>query len=438
MKRIFFYTSTAQTFRTTMIGYLYEVAQDHEVVLMSELLDHETQVVLRDKNLFPGLEKIISVNQYHPDDESIRARNRRIYEVAKAEFSEVNPDIVIASSDVHSLYEMYLMRMAKECGALRITIQGNMTGEMKALALWYDLASMHLRTPEYLPLAIRSLLVKFRKYFGYLVYHWALPLSVGETPFFGKASYILHKGHTGMRDSSYHIVFSQRQYDFYVASEVPKEKLHIIAHPLLRHSRYIFERAYLQKARKVKKSGQLVTVMLTSDVVGFEKNADYSVIPKRKRIKLYADLISTLEEILHEWKIIIKPHPGHTSIAEVREKLPMLSSRIEVVDPKAPVDYYIQISDAIVDLPRSSSTTVYSALIQCPGKPVLSIDIFQEFLGDYYASCPYVTYVDSMQKFRNTLVQLRDGKIRTGLIRNAIDKKGQFGSISELINGFKN
>ncbi len=48
-----------QAFRATFIGYLYEIAQKHKVVLLIDDIDSYTKKILCDKNLFPGLEKII-------------------------------------------------------------------------------------------------------------------------------------------------------------------------------------------------------------------------------------------------------------------------------------------------------------------------------------------------------------------------------------------
>jgi hypothetical protein len=96
--------------------------------------------------------------------------------------------------------------------------------------------------------------------------------------------------------------------------------------------------------------------------------------------------------------------------AKVTARLGKLSESIEVVDPCAPVDFYLQIADAIIDFPRSSSTAVFSALQQCPGKPILSIDIDREFLGDYYAGYCNVDYIDSKQRFLDDLVAIRDVK----------------------------
>jgi len=62
--KILFYTSHSFLFRSTVIGHLYEISQKYPVILLSEKLDEETEKVIRNKKLFPKLEKIVPVEQY--------------------------------------------------------------------------------------------------------------------------------------------------------------------------------------------------------------------------------------------------------------------------------------------------------------------------------------------------------------------------------------
>jgi hypothetical protein len=432
MKRVFLYTNTARAFRTTMLGYLYEMAQTHEVILLSEELDVETQKLVSDKSLFPGINEIIRIDQYAATEESLIARNRRIYRAVSDLFARSRPDIVIASSDVHSLFEMYLMRLAKRTGALRVTIQDTVTFRMDEIARWCDLQNVYLRTPTWLPFYMRLGLVKLRKFLGHVVYYWALPLIEGERPFFGKVSYILHKGHTGMRDTNCHVVWSRRQFDLYRASGVPENKLIIIPHPLARSARFIFECAYRDKAAEYSRQQKTVIVLLPYEGFGFRKS-DMSIIPTEQRIALFRWLLDSIEGILNKWHVIIKPHPMYIDAAAVTARLGKVSERIEVVDSAAPVDYYLEIADAIIDLPRSASTAVFSALQQCPGKPILSIDIDREFLGDYYARFHNVDYIDSKQKFLDDLVAIRDGKWMGANAGEMLDEDFHHAQLTDLI-----
>jgi len=76
IKKVLFYTSVRRLFRTTLIGYLYEIAQVYPVVLLSEKLDEETEKVIRNKKLFPKLEKIVPVEQYTGRKMNLFARSK--------------------------------------------------------------------------------------------------------------------------------------------------------------------------------------------------------------------------------------------------------------------------------------------------------------------------------------------------------------------------
>ena len=58
---IVFYTSVPRLFRTSLIGSLWEISQDYDVVLLSEELDDKTQQVLQDQSAFPRLKKNIAL-----------------------------------------------------------------------------------------------------------------------------------------------------------------------------------------------------------------------------------------------------------------------------------------------------------------------------------------------------------------------------------------
>ena len=59
MAKVLFQATNRSTFRATLVGYLHEISQKHQVVLFTEDVDSWTKKILLDKNLFPGLEKII-------------------------------------------------------------------------------------------------------------------------------------------------------------------------------------------------------------------------------------------------------------------------------------------------------------------------------------------------------------------------------------------
>src|SRR4030042_2696125 len=153
---VLFYSGIPRAFRTTLIGHLYKIAQVYPTVLLSERLDNETDAVLRRKDLFPGLEKIVPVYQYTNQNQNPFIMNRYLHTVAKEAVLEHKPDIVIAPSDVDSLFEMYLMRFSKKINAFNITISGSISiSEMRQIGKWFDLYRLHTYWPTVLPYYIR-------------------------------------------------------------------------------------------------------------------------------------------------------------------------------------------------------------------------------------------------------------------------------------------
>ncbi len=412
IKKVLFYANAIRAFRATHIGHLYEIVQKYPTILLSEKLDSETEKIINDKKLFPKLEKIIPVDQCPGGRQNLWAeikQNKKLHKLAKDVVRKYKPDVLITSTDIHSLFEMYLFRFAKRTDALKIVIQPSNIGNSKAAEKWVDFLNTYLRFPEFLPFWLRLFLVKCRKYFGHFLYLWVLPLLVGERPFLGKASYILRKGNIGMGDSDCLITFSKRDYDVFLKDGVPPEKLYILAHPLARKNREFFEKVFFNKPKKEKKSSKVVLLLFPIEEIGFRRK-DYSLIRGEERYKKWKEIAILIFKNLPDWKIIVKPHPDLKDINEIKSLFSFNSGDIEVVDPKEQVDKFIEIADIIVGLPLSSSTTLFTASLQCPEKPILSLDFLQEVFGDYYKNFEGIEYIDNKDNFVNILQLIRDNK----------------------------
>lgn len=191
IKKVIFYTHIPRAFRSTLIGYLYEISQIYPTILLSEELDIKTEKVTKNKKLFPKLERIIPIGQYTGPKTNIFSKNRYLCKLAKKVINDNKPDIVISATDI-CIFDMYLMRFSKE-RSVNIIIQSSNTEEMKKVALYIDLMNAYLKIPIFLPYWIRIFFVKCKKYLGHFVYHWFMPLISGQLPFFGKSSFILKK-----------------------------------------------------------------------------------------------------------------------------------------------------------------------------------------------------------------------------------------------------
>ena len=404
--KVLFQSMNPQLFRATFIGYLYEIAQNHQVVLLTGEVDSYTKKILEDKSLFPGLEKIIFFESAFYGD--IFRKNYRLCRKLKKAVQEYNPDIVIAHTDIWPA-DMYLLRFAKRAGAITVAIQAGfkIAGERK-LYLWSCLMNSYLKMPRFLPFPVRLFLVKMKKYIGHFFYYWILPITVGEMPFPGKTSFAFWDESSGLRDADYSTVFSKRDYDLCIKDGVKPEKLVVLGHPLEHKSaKNFFEKAYFSQNRE-KENSKTLTIMWPDEKIGFRRR-DYSLISEEKMRENRVKTIKLIAEKLADWKIFIKPHPAVKNASEVKEFLGPIPNNVSIVEPRKPADKYIEMSSVIVGT-SPPSTTLFTASKQNLKKIILSLNLNNEFLGDVYKDFNGIEYINNEEKFINVLNLIRDNK----------------------------
>jgi len=360
--KILFQSTNPNLFRTTFIGYLYEIAQKHKVVLLTVEIDSYTKKILCDRNLFPGLEKIIFFEPPFYGD--IFRKNYRLCQKSKRILQDYNPDIIIVSQDIWPM-GLYLLRFAKKAGSITVAIQdGFRIAEKKKLYLWSCLMNSYTKMPRFLPFFLRFFLVKMKKYFGHFLYYWVLPLTAGEMPFPGKTSFVFWDFSPGLRVADYSAVFSKRDYDLSIKDGVSPEKLFVLGHPLeYKFTKRFFEEVYFSKNKRIENLKTL-TIMWSEEKIGFGRE-DYSLIPEEKMRESRVKIVKLISEKLADWKIFIKPHPEVKNASEVKEFLGQIPNNLLIVDPLEPADKYIEMSSVIVGMPPPS-TTLYTAQKQNP------------------------------------------------------------------------
>lgn len=394
---------------------------------MIEEIDYDTKKILGDRNLFPGLEKILFFEPPFYGD--IFRKNFRLCQKSKRVVQNYHPDIVITSEDIWPM-EIYLLRFAKKAGAITIAIQdGFRIAERKKLFLWSCLMNSYTKMPRFLPFFIRFFLVKMKKYFGHFLYYWIFPLTAGEMPFLGKTSFVFWDTSPGLRDADYSAVFSKRDYDLSIKDGVSPEKLFVIGHPLEHKStKRFFEEVYFSK-NKSKENTKTLTIMWPDEKVGFKKG-NYSLISEEKMREDRVKTVKLIAEILANWKIFIKPHPDIKSVSEIKEFLGQIPNNVSIVEPSEPADKYIEISSVVIGMPPPS-TTLFTALKQNPEKTVLSLDLSNEFLGDIYKDFNGVEYINSEKGLVDALNLIRDNKYCK---KRGADSSSGFSDANELLN----
>lgn len=439
--KVLFQSMNPQLFRTTLIGYLYEIAQRHRVVLLTNEIDSHTKKILCDKNLFPGLEKIILFESAFNGD--IFRKNYRLCKKLREAVIDYNPDIVIAHSDIWPA-DMYLLRFAKRVGAITVAIQTGfkVAGERK-LYLWSCLMNSYIKMPDFLPLSVRLFFVKIKKYLGHFFYYWILPLIAGEMPFPGKTSFVFWDEGSGLRDADYSAVFSKRDYDLCVKEGVNPEKLFVIGHPLEhKATKEFFEKTYFSQNREKPtqtrqrggneaggENSRTLTIMWPDEKIGFKKG-DYSLISGKEIQENRKKIVKLISEKLVDWKIFIKPHPAVRNTSEIKEFLGQVPNNVSIIEPSEPADKYIEMSSVIVGVPPPS-TTLFTASKQNPKKIILSLNLNNEFLGDVYKNFDGIEYIDNEKRLIATLNLIKDDKYYK---KHGADSNSDFSDTDELLN----
>jgi hypothetical protein len=436
IKKVLFYTHTPRFFRTTLVGHLFEISQIWPVVLLSEELDDELNKIIQDKTLFPKLQEIIPVRQFTGQKESIFKKNKYLCNLAKELVVKFSADIVISASDMHSLFELYLMRFSKRADALNIVFQAGNVVDSSSLRKSVDLINANLRFPDVLPIFFRLFLAKCRKYFGHFLYYYILPLLVFQKPFFGKASYILRTGNAGMRDADYSVVFSERDKNIFIKDGVPENKVYVLKHPLERKTREFFKKTLLKEEAGEDK--KIVTLLLPSEEIGF-RNRDFSLISKEERLAERRKIIKLVAQKLDGWQIFIKPHPNVKNFPEIKKIFEGVSGLIRVIDPSDSVDKYVRNSQVVVGLPKANTTVLFSASLVFPEKVIMALDFDKELLGDFYKDFQGIEYIDNENKFISLLEKIFSGEYKKFYEKNKknlADK--EFENVIELIDNLNN
>lgn len=428
MAKVLFQATNSRVFRATLVGYLHEIAQKHQVVLLTEKLDKDTEKVLANKDMFPGLGKIVYFES--PFGGNILAKSRKLRAIIKETVYEHKPDIAIAPSDIWPA-EMYLMRFAKNAGAITLAIQsGFKMAESRKQYEWSCAMNAHLRMPSFLPFVARKVLAALKKYLGFILYHWVLPVAAGEMPFFGKTSFVFWDESSGKRKADYVAVFSKRDYGLCVEEGVLSEKLFVIGHPLEHAStREFFEKAYFSEHRE-KEGVNVITLMWPEEKVGL-KEGNRSLIGEQEMQESRVRMVALIAKKLADWKVFVKvkPNLSESEIAKVRE-LFAGEGFVNIAVVAEPADVYIELSDVICGM-SLPSTTLFTASKQYPSKPILHLNLSRESLADGYRNFDGIEYVDSESRLLQVLDLIQKGAYQK---KESTNSQFDFADAAELID----
>lgn len=407
---ILFYTSIPRSFRTTLIGHLYKLASEYPVVLLSEDLDEFTEEIVKNKKLFPKLEAIIPVHQHTGEEKNLLTKNRVLATLARNLVEEYKPELIVTANDLY-LFEMYLFREAKKVNAVNLCIQAGLAADPMRTPKWLTLMDAYLGYPKYLPLFLRIGIIKVRKILGHALYYWLLPLLNFQKPFFGKSSYILRRDESGMRDADYQAVWSDREWHLYHKSGVPEKKLMILPHPLLTNKKF-YDHFLSSPLQATVSTGDKTALLLLPGEIEVSVRRNFTFISNEKRLENWKKIVQLIEANLPDWKIVISTHPATKSYDLLKSELESVSPRVEMIERNGPVESYLKSAEVVIGLPPSLSTLLFAAFLQYPKKPILSLDLYRELMGDYYKDFPGMDYITSKIELEEKLKLIHAGKYK--------------------------
>lgn len=412
---VLFYSDIRRTFRSTLIGYLHQLAKDFSVVLLAEDIDDETLRLLDNKALFPGLVACISIGQYGNDKESLLGKHRRLRSLARKIVETYKPRVIFASG--FNLFENYLRRYGKSLsGALSISCIGILLVRgLKEIPLHLNLHSAYSRFPTYLPYSLCVYLAQMRREMAHVVYYLLAPLLIGARPFIGEASiFKLDYSCLGSIDCAF--VFTRHTKEMMVAGGAQENKLSIVPHPRKPGAVDELWATYRQfqpasEAPLDVGGRKIITCFIDIENNWGFRRTDLVCISDNELYASRAHVVRVIAEHLPGWRIHIKPHPMSEDspfYATVKRMILDVSDRVEWILPTEPADYHIGASDVIVGFPPAS-TVLFTALLQRPGITTIMVDVNEELRGDSFRVFPEIINATSYEILESVLDSISSG-----------------------------
>ena len=103
---------------------------------------------------------------------------------------------------------------------------------------------------------------------------------------------------------------------------------------------------------------------------------------------------------------------------------------MQYLDSFEPIDIYAVNAKIILEFPRSVSTALLISRYINPNSLIISLDIYNEFLGSYYKNIPVINYVESLTNFK----KIFDFRSDTNLNLEYDNSKFNFDNLPDFID----
>jgi hypothetical protein len=404
--RVILYSSVERNFRSTLLGYLLELQhfENIEIIFLHEQLESDLFNFLNNKIHFPRIVEFIFIGQYDRNLTSSINQFREISQLGNYIIIKYLPDIVITSSDFHSIFELFLCRAAKRYNKKIISVAcSNSVGEMTKISKWIMLYSVNTKF-KYLSTNLGFIFYSLRKYVAHFSVHYIFPFLSGNLPFWGKSSYLLYSGQSGMRDATYQIVYSEQEKLHFQNSGVPVNKLISIRHPYYSDPINTIVKNYFSESLEID-----FLILHSAELIGFNNN-DLSTISIDKRLDANIKVFNKINIFFPDKFIYIKLHPNVSThnLDYIKNRYLSAANNLLFIEQSLPIEALLINSKVVIDLPRPVSTAIFMNTLFNPYGISISLDLFEEYLGDSYKFNNSVEYISNIDSFDDFLISYKN------------------------------
>ena len=431
MRTILLYTSVERNFRSTLLGYLYDLQflENTKLVVLYEKFCDPILDLLEQKKIFPNVIEKIYVGQYDSSSIMNFTSFRKSNLLAKNIINRYKPNLVIVSSDFHSIFELIICKYSKKSKINIISIAcSNSTGKMDLMAKWIELYSINTKYKKFNK-NIAKYIFTIRKYISHFIIHYLFPVLTGNLPFIGNSSYLLYKGQSGCRNANFQIVFSEQEKQYFIQSGVQSEKIVIIKHPYSN----IFTRNIISNLVQNKNDIDFI-ILHSAELIGFT-NEKLTLINSNERIQINVRILNIIVDIFPFSNIYIKFHPNITldNLNHLKSRYHSVSNKIVFIEKSIPIEPLLINSKVVIDFPRAVSTSLIMNTIINPNSTSISMNVFNEFQGDYYKNNKSVEYITSLTQFEDVLEKLKKISLKKNNQMNYCDNSFDYDSIINFL-----
>lgn len=403
MKKVIFYPGPMHLFWTTGIYYLNELSKYFEVTLVLEKATKE------DEEKINYLTEIRLKKIYHIKHAN-KLRRHWIYRNTVIKLvNEIKPGLVFAIDDL-TPFATYLLSYSKKNGSVNIcylvgVYLSVMSEQKKALE-----GSRAIKKYAYLPFNFAKMLIRGEALLKHYWHYVIAPILIGHVPFVGPSSIYLIKGLPAMRDGDFFIVFSERDKKLCLIDGLPEDKIIIIPHPLTWKSSRDFKDKLLNFDTNkidndtVNTGENNVAIFLDNLEEGIDRETGRG-IKKDKIYRTWKKIIEITSEKFSNRTIFIKPHPASLSKDDFLENIKTILDRlpnVKLVEKNTNALYCMFKSEIIIS---EMSNVLYVASLLFNDRIIISLDLNNKFLGDFYRNIENIHYISHIKDFEDFDIQ---------------------------------